>query len=67
MHLSFYPLLKQKRSAFFNALLILAMFLGFCSSSYSANVKANDAKPPMKVKVVVVSMFEIGNDGRRAW
>ena len=42
MHLSFYPLLKQKRSAFFNALLILAMFLGFCSSSYSANVKAND-------------------------
>lgn len=62
MHLSFYPLLKQKRSAFFNALLILAMFLGFCSSSYSANVKANDAKPPMKVKVVVVSMFEIGND-----
>ncbi len=62
MHLSFYPLLKQKRSAFFNALLILAMFLGFCSSSYSASVKANDAKPPMKVKVVVVSMFEIGND-----
>lgn len=62
MHLSFYPLLKQKRSAFFNALLILAMFLGFCSSSYSASVKTNDAKPPMKVKVVVVSMFEIGND-----
>ncbi|MCP4282479.1 MAG: purine nucleoside permease, partial [Alteromonas sp.] len=24
--------------------------------------KANDAKPPMKVKVVVESMFEIGND-----
>lgn len=62
MHLSFYPLLKQKRSAFFNALLILAMFLGFCSSSYSASVKTNDAKPPMKVKVVVVSMFEIGSD-----
>ena len=62
MHLSFYPLLKQKRSAFFNALLILAMFLGFCSSSYSASVKTDDAKPPMKVKVVVVSMFEIGND-----
>ena len=62
MHLSFYPLLKQKRSAFFNALLILAMFLGFCSNSYSASVKVNDAKPPMKVKVVVVSMFEIGND-----
>lgn len=62
MHLSFYPLLKQKRSAFFNALLTLAMFLGCCSSSYSANLKANDAKPPMKVKVVVVSMFEIGAD-----
>lgn len=62
MHLSFYPLLKQKRSAFFNALLILAIFLGFCSSSYSASVKTNDAKPPMKVKVVVVSMFEIGSD-----
>ncbi|MFZ8167272.1 purine nucleoside permease [Alteromonas macleodii] len=62
MHLSFYPLLKQKRSAFFNALLILAMFLGFCSSCYSASVKTNDAKPPMKVKVVVVSMFEIGSD-----
>jgi len=62
MHLSYYPLLKQKRSAFFNALLILAMFLGFCSSSYSASVKTNDAKPPMKVKVVVVSMFEIGSD-----
>lgn len=62
MHLSFYPLLKQKRSAFFNALLILAMLLGFCNSSYSASVKANDAKPPVKVKVVVVSMFEIGND-----
>jgi len=62
MHLSFYPLLKQKRSAFFNALLILAMFLGCCSSSYSGNLKANDAKPPMKVKVVVVSMFEIGSD-----
>lgn len=62
MHLSFYPLLKQQRSAFFNALLILAMFLGFCSSSYSASVKTNDAKPPMKVKVVVVSMFEIGSD-----
>lgn len=62
MHLSFYPLLKQKRSAFFNALLILAMFLGFCSSSYSASVKTDDAKPPMKVKVVVVSMFEIGSD-----
>lgn len=62
MHLSFYPLLKQKRSAFFNAFLILATFLGCCSSSYSANLKANDAKPPMKVKVVVVSMFEIGAD-----
>ena len=62
MHLSFYPLLKQKRSAFFNALLILAMFLGCCSNSYSGNLKANDAKPPMKVKVVVVSMFEIGSD-----
>ena len=62
MHLSFYPLLKQKRSAFFNALLTLAMLLGFCNSSYSASVKANDAKPPVKVKVVVVSMFEIGND-----
>ena len=62
MHLSFYPLLKQKRSAFFNALLILATFMGCCSSSYSASLKANDAKPPMKVKVVVVSMFEIGND-----
>ncbi len=62
MHLSFYPLLKHKRSAFFNAFLILATFLGCCSSSYSASVKANDAKPPMKVKVVVVSMFEIGND-----
>ena len=62
MHLSFYPLLKQKRSAFFNAFLILATFLGCCSSSYSANLKANDAKPPMKVKVVVVSMFEIGSD-----
>lgn len=62
MHLSFYPLLKQKRSAFFNALLILATFLGCCSSSYSASLKANDAKPPMKVKVVVVSMFEIGRD-----
>lgn len=62
MHLSFYPLLKQKRSAFFNAFLILATFLGCCSSSYSANLKANEAKPPMKVKVVVVSMFEIGAD-----
>ena len=62
MHLSLYPLLKQKRSAFFNAFLILATFLGCCSSSYSANLKANDAKPPMKVKVVVVSMFEIGAD-----
>ena len=62
MHLSFYPLLKQKRSAFFNALLILATFLGCCSSSYSASLNTNDAKPPMKVKVVVVSMFEIGND-----
>lgn len=38
------------------------MFLGFCSSSYFVSVKIDDVKLLMKVKVVVVSMFEIGSD-----
>ena len=40
----------------------LAMFRGVVISTLSVNAYAGEEEPPMEVKVVVVSMFEIGDD-----
>lgn len=40
----------------------LAVLVGMALSALSANALADDEKHPMEVKVVVVSMFEIGDD-----
>ena len=40
----------------------LAVFKGVVISTLSVNAYASEEEPPMEVKVVVVSMFEIGDD-----
>lgn len=51
----------QKTVNFFNPLLVFTILLSFSFTATSAEVNAHGIKP-MKVKVVIVSMFEIGED-----
>ncbi|TKB04151.1 purine nucleoside permease [Alteromonas portus] len=53
---------KHRSSSTLSKSFALAVFKGVVISTLSVNAYASEEEPPMEVKVVVVSMFEIGDD-----
>ena len=53
---------KHSRKSALSKSFALAMFKGVVIGTLSVNAHASEEKPPLEVKVVVVSMFEIGDD-----
>ncbi|MCZ8528389.1 purine nucleoside permease [Alteromonas sp. PRIM-21] len=53
---------KHRSNSALSKSFALAVFKGVVISTLSVNAYASEEEPPMEVKVVVVSMFEIGDD-----
>ncbi|MFZ8200665.1 purine nucleoside permease [Alteromonas portus] len=53
---------KHRSNSSMSKSFALAVFKGVVISTLSVNAYASEEEPPMEVKVVVVSMFEIGDD-----
>ena len=53
---------KNSRNSAFSKPSVLAVLIGLVISVLSTHAYANGEEKPMEVKVVVVSMFEIGDD-----
>ena len=53
---------KNSRNSAFRKPTVLAVLIGLVISVLSTHAYANGEEKPMEVKVVVISMFEIGDD-----
>ena len=56
------PIVRYSRNSSTNKSFALAMLVSVMMNVLSSNALAIEEKQPMEVKVVVVSMFEIGDD-----
>ena len=56
------PITTHSRDSSISRPFALAMLVGMAMNAISSNALATEEKQPMEVKVVVVSMFEIGDD-----
>ena len=60
--LTLLPTINHSRNSSISRPFALAMLVGMAMNAISSNALATEEKQPMEVKVVVVSMFEIGDD-----